>query len=304
MSIQRSPPGTCSQLNTPNVITQYNSDSALNRPCSRDSDDNYFNITKRQKRSLVECPMPSTSSISDIKNMFNDLKEQQDLKFESLTKALTTIITQNQDIQKSVECITCQHEELLSRVYELENENKEYKMKLAYLELKLDQLEKSAHSSTIEIRNLPIQTNENKEILTNIVTSLSSKLCMDSPITPTDIREIFRTKSKAVIVNFTTTLHKDKLVSSYNNYNKSKRINKEKQLNTEHINLSGAPHTIFISEYLSSKTRRLFYMARQSVKTNKIFSTWTAYGKIYVKKVQNSSPVRINEEADLLKIVA
>ncbi|CAG4939262.1 unnamed protein product [Colias eurytheme] len=166
MSVQRSPPDS---LHTPNTNLQYNSDSALNTSCMQQSADNYFNVTKRQKRSYAELPVTSSASNSDIKSMFIELKEQQDMKFESLSNVLTTIMSQNQDIQKSVETISGQHQDLLFKIHELEQENKEYKDRVASLELKLEQLEKSAHCTTLEVRNLHKQPNENKETLTTSV---------------------------------------------------------------------------------------------------------------------------------------
>ncbi|CAG4945712.1 unnamed protein product [Colias eurytheme] len=301
MSVQRSPPDS---LHTPNTNLQYNSDSALNTSCMQQSADNYFNITKRQKRSFAELPVTSSASNSDIKSMFVELKEQQDMKFESLNNVLTTIMSQNQDIQKSVETISGQHQDLLFKIHELEQENKEYKDRVASLELKLEQLEKSAHCTTLEVRNLHKQPNENKETLTNIISNIGSTLGLDSPIQNSEIREIFRTRSDAVLVEFTTSFRKESFMSNFINYNKNRRQNKESQLNTEHINLIGPKRPIYISEFLSSKMRRIFYVARENVKHKKLFAAWTSYGKIYIKKELSSKPIRIVNEIDLCQQIA
>lgn len=53
MSVQRSPPSALAQLNPPNSTTHYNSDSAINNMANTSEPvDNYFNITKRQKRTF------------------------------------------------------------------------------------------------------------------------------------------------------------------------------------------------------------------------------------------------------------
>ncbi|CAG4978227.1 unnamed protein product [Parnassius apollo] len=104
MSTQRTSPGSRQHLDIQNATMHYNSDSALNTSSNPDSDDNnYIKITKSLKRTLGDLPFQLLSSISEIKVMFAELKTQQDQKFELLNTALMTIVTQNQEIQKSVE---------------------------------------------------------------------------------------------------------------------------------------------------------------------------------------------------------
>lgn len=60
---------------------------------------------------------------------------------------------------------------------------------------------------------------------------------------------------------------------------------------------------VFISEQLTMKGRRLFYAARMNVKSKKLAAAWTSFGKVYVRKEEGSTPVRINEESDLDKLI-
>lgn len=302
MSVQRSPPGSQQELNTPNISVHYNSDSALNVQNKSDTDEIYFNTTKRQKRTFGDLSLQPMSSMSEIKAMFSEFKEQHDHKYESINTALTTIMTQNLEIQKSVETLTCQHEHLLTKINNLEQENSTYKKRLSYLETKLDLLEKSSYSTTIEIRNLPKQIQETKTYFTDTIKTLGSTLGLETPIQNSEIRNIFRSKSEAIVVDFTTTLRKESLISKFRQYNKTRRESKEAPLNSQQIKIPGASHTIYISEYLTSKARRIFYMARESVKNKKLAAAWTSYGKVFAKKDEGSTPVRIDEESDLCKL--
>ncbi|CAG5021331.1 unnamed protein product [Parnassius apollo] len=304
MSTQRTPPGSRQQLNKQNSTMHYNSDSALNTSSNPDlNDNNYIKITKSFKRTLDDLPFQPLSSISEIKVMFAELKTPQDQKFELLNTALMTIVTQNQEIQKSVETLTHQHQDLLAKINHLELENNEYKQQILTLETKLDFLEKCARGNSIEIRNCTgRQTNENKIVLTDIIHKLGLTLGLNTPIQDLEIRNIFRTKTDDIIVDFNSILWKVTFLLNYKNYNKSKRQNGETVLNSEHINLPGTPRSIYISEYLTTKLRRIFYIARESVKNKKLFAAWTAYGKIYVKKEEGTKPIRVDNESELYKL--
>lgn len=116
----RSPPCE-TNLKTP-PMDHYSSDSAINSSLvTGDQSDNFHNITKRYKRSFSEFNTYSSADPSEIKSIFAEIRAQQDQKFEALTSALSTIITQNQDIQKSVDFMTGQYEGMLSKVSCLEN---------------------------------------------------------------------------------------------------------------------------------------------------------------------------------------
>ncbi|CAG5005421.1 unnamed protein product [Parnassius apollo] len=246
MSVQRSPPGG---LAPPSTKMHYSSDPTLNEIANMDENIHSYSITKRQKRTFDNLKDQSRSSISEIKNMFSELKEQQDHKFELLNNTLTAIMTQNQDLHKSLEMFTNRHEELLQKIYILEQENNDYKKRVCVLEHKLDHLERNASSTTIEIRNLSKQNNENKEVLTHIIQKLGSTLGLETSIQESEIRNIYRFRSETLVVDFTTSLRKESIVSKYKIYNKAKREGKEPQLNSDHINLPGPSRPIYI--YLS-----------------------------------------------------
>lgn len=302
MSVQRSPPCSGSQLIPPNTTVHYNSDPAINISNTIDQADNYFNITKRHKRTFDDLKdQPGHSS--EIMNMLDQIKAQQEHKFESLNNTLITITNQNLEIRKSVESLTSKHEDLLIKINNLEKENSEYKMRVLNLEQKLDHLEKSTCASTIEIRNLPKLKDENKSVLINTIQTISSTLGLETPVQQSEIRDIFRTKSEAVVVDFTTALRKEALITKYKTFNKGRRANKEPMLNSEHIKLPGAPCSIFISEFLTTKAKRIFYVARENVKTKKLAAAWTSYGRVYIKTEEGLTPVRIEEESELYKLI-
>lgn len=302
MSVHRSPPDTENSLRTP-PMAHYGSDSAINTSYAGDSSRNLISNTKRQKISLFDFADCSAQEIGEIKSMFTEIKNQQDQKFDSLSAAMSMIISQNQEIKNSIKQLNCQHDNLLMQINGLENENKEYKIQISSLEHKVELLEKQARSATIEIRNIPKQDKENKLTIINIVKDISETLGMDPPIQSAEVREIYRSKNDTIVVDFTSTTSKEAMVMGFKKSNKTSRVNKVPTLNTAQLKMPGNPRAIYISEFLTNKSRHLYYLARQGVKNKKLHATWTSYGTIYAKKEEEIAPVRIDSEEDLLQLM-
>lgn len=290
--------------NTPKNISpkHYGSDSALNKDSSTDYDqDNLLNITKRLKRRLVETP---GSCDSNVENKIDELRSYQEYKFEILTTAISTLIEQNSEIKKSVEFMSAQYDSLINKVDILEKDNTRYKSQIQTLENKLDIIERTSRSTSIEIRNFPIIEKENKQVLTSSLKSISEIVKSTPPLQDLEVRDIHRTKSSSIVVDLTTTARRDSLISKYRDYNKSQRNIKEPQLNTQSLSLPGEVKPIFISEYLTTKIRQIFYLARQEVKNKKLFAAWTSYGKVYVRKEEGKAVTRLYNEGDLQKLTS
>ncbi|CAG5023800.1 unnamed protein product [Parnassius apollo] len=232
--------------------TVYGSDSALNISCtSVDEQDNLINITKRTKRRLIDTPV--TSNLS-IEKMFNELRLYQDNKFDVINSSISTLIEQNKEIQKSVDFMSEQYDTLVHKLNSIEKENQQYKSQIKSLESKVDVLEKGLRSTTVEIRNIPILEQENKQRLTTTIKNICSAVDSNPLLQDLEVRDVFRTKTNAIMVDFTTTTRKENFISKYREFNKLKRTKKEPQLNTQIINIPGPPKTIFISESLRTKS--------------------------------------------------
>lgn len=300
MAAQRSPKNSTLPLKSLTSM-HYGSDSAINNIAN---DEALENVTKRYKRNINNEYCAQTNPPDDgIKSMFSELKEQIDLRFESLTTSVITLTRQNEEMHKSVQFMSGKYDELLSKINCLVQENTDYKTRIKTLENKLEHFENNIRSTTVEIRNIPKQSNEHKHHLTKIIKDIGSVVGLETTIQDLEIRDIYRSKSEAIIVDFTSVTRKEAMVFTSKKFNKSQRESKEPQLNTAHIKVPGPTKPIFISECLTTKAQRLYYMTRGYVKTKKLAATWTSYGKVYVKKEEGQAPIRIQEESDILKIV-
>lgn len=301
MSTRRTPPKT---TNVPTLaktpVLSYGSDSQLYvSPPTGQSD---F-ITRRMKRKHhVHGTSEYTVSTDELKDIFSSFEAQQNSKFEKLMESIHLIKDQNTEIQKSMDFLSSKYDEVLQKMVNLEQKNKSYELKIEALESKIEQLERNSRSSTIEIRNIPSQDSENKNTLRNLVQKVSEVI--DQPLSNLDVQDAYRLKTKKVsgnhiVVKFTTTSCKDGFLKQCRNFNK---MHKDNKLNTSHLQLPGPTKPVFVDESLTSLGRRLAYLARLFVMEHKYHSTWTSYGKIFIKKTHDSPALRVDCELDLEKI--
>ncbi|KAL4708006.1 hypothetical protein ACJJTC_010622 [Scirpophaga incertulas] len=63
--------------------------------------------------------------------------------------------------------------------------------------------------------------------------------------------------------------------------------------------LIGPSKPIFISENLTAKVKKLFYLSREFAKTHAYKFCWVTNGKIFLRKKENGTLSRIERESDL-----
>lgn len=304
MPVDRTPPKHESSL--PNLhVSLCASNPELNTTKGKEKEKpDQLSITKRQKRTFHDVPdsaEKADSSMSEIKSMLLELKNQQEKRFDSLSISVTAVEKQTQEIKDSTDFMSKQYDELLQKVYKLETENKNYKKQINTLESKLELLEKASRSTSVEIRNIPKQDQESKQVLMNLTTEIGNVLSVKPPIQTNEFRDVYRKGTNTVVVDFASKLRKEEYLLRSREFNKTRRQAKELQLNTQYINIPGPPKTIYISESLTNKAGRMYYIGRELVKSKRIAACWTMYGKVYIKKEEGQAPIRIEEEEDLHK---
>lgn len=239
------------------------------------------NITERKKRKYNE---ESMDFLVIIKEMFSFAAEQ-DKRFNEL--------------RASIELMSNKYDDFLLKLSSLEKDKQADKAKIQELEEKLENLESKSRGVGIEVRNLPIHTGETKESLQTEIIKLGKTLSVN--IDQNSIKDIYRIKSKdassPVIVDFTSVLKKEKMLKAVKQFNKSKE--KGSKLNTTHLNRDYQSKPLYVSETLTAKNQKLFYIARQFQKSHGYSFCWTANGVVYLKQNKGSSFVRINDFNDL-----
>jgi hypothetical protein len=309
MPLKRTPPPAASPVRS-------ESEPDLAAPSSSRFD--MAGITLRQKRPREEITMIDfmdnmNATLKDLKEdqdhrldslqtLITEYKDQQDKRLDFLQNKLDEICKQNEDIHTSIEFLSQQNIELKTKVNKMENEQKENSAYVRLLENKIDSLERQNKSTSIEIRNIPVPKSETKEDLLNILQKISTTLKIDLPAS--DVSDIFRVSTKVpsnkpIVCNLNSVLLKEKLLKSLKDYN---NCHKGNRLSTEHIHIQGTNQPIFLSDNLTPKMRRLFFLARSFASSNDYMFCWVTRGQIYLRKKEGENTIRIDSEADLAKL--
>lgn len=242
--------------------------------------------------------------VGTMRGMFASFSNDIESRLNALQENITIIRNQNNDITKSVEFMSEKHDELIKRIDVLESEKRKDRQYINSLEDKIELLERKTRSSCVEVRNIPKITDEtsheSKNHLCKVLKNLADLVRL--PIGDSEIKDIYRTSNtkdsaRPIIVEFSSVLKKEALISAIKTFNKNKP-NADK-LNTTHLGIAVPKKGIFVSETLTPKTQRLFYLAREFAKENNYDFCWTSRGIVYLRKSEKKPFNRIISENDL-----
>ncbi|XP_039764240.1 uncharacterized protein LOC120636759 [Pararge aegeria] len=246
---------------------------------------------------------------NEIKLILQQWKEDQDSKLLQIQNDMDTIKGQisdikktNTDIEKTLEFMTGQYDNLNLKVNSLEKECKDYSAKITILENKIEDMTRQNFQTKIEIKNVPMEYPESQPKLLEKVLNISSILNIDIS---SQIRNVQRLSVKAqtnnpIVVEFTSPISANKFLNAVKKFNS--QLIKDKKLSTNHLGISGPHKPIYITELLTPKTKRLFYLTRELNK-NKFFKyCWTVNGKIYLRKEEGSQLIQVRSEEQLQEI--
>ncbi|KAJ0170848.1 hypothetical protein K1T71_013620 [Dendrolimus kikuchii] len=249
----------------------------------------------------------SSDEFIELKQFINNLMLSQNKRLDLLENHIkevkglnTTLNTSCQEIEKSLNIMSDQMRSVETKIDLLESERKSMANHVLELEEKIDNLERNSVKTSIEIRNIPKFPQETKEMLYNMVQNLAQYLNIN--ISKSDLRDVQRSLSKqdkkfsSVIVEFHNTFIMTTLLKEAKKHNKE---NISSRLNSSHIGLSPHNNPIYISEYLTAKSRRLFYMAREFAKKQNYAFCWCSKGRIYLRKELGSEYILIKHETRL-----
>lgn len=267
-------------------------------------DSKLLNVTQRNKRKCTESRLDPDHQVSiymaEIKAMFQDFKDEHNKKIELIYAGMEEIKLQTSQIQSSVTFLTQDYDSLKSKIDLLENqldeERKSKALSLQQFEEKIERLECGARSSCVEIKNIPVIKQESKENLLSTVIKVAT--VMNVSLQPHEVKDIYRigTKDKdnrTILVDFSTNLLKEKFIEKYKKFNKGNN-----KLSTEHLKISQPVKPIFISENLSPRMKRLFFLARDFANTNNFSYCWIKNGKIYLREKVGAPHILIKTEMD------
>lgn len=275
---------------SPRPLSAASSQPDLFRTPDQGDSDLKYSLRKRKY------PEDSTESITstmnemfiNINSMFKDLKDNQNEQFSqmrvdmsALKKQNDDLLTSNAEIKKTICVISNEQKELKLRVEKLEQRESKASNYDSDLEQQVESLEWKIRETSVEIRNLPTESNEK---MMDAIKQLHQTLNLSHD--QRDIRSVYRLpvkqdRPRTIILEYAGLQKKFELLQAYKKYNQA---NKKDKLNTNSVGILGVKKTIYINDRLTRKAQQLHFQARQLVKAGSHRFCWTARGKVFVKK--------------------
>lgn len=245
---------------------------------------------------------------TEINSEFVHFKEEMKEMFKSLLNdhinEIKKVNLTLSEIKDSMHFLSAQNEELKNKIVTLEQNTKKDKEYILTLEDKMENLQRENRKANIQIHNVPRINKETTEDLIGMVLNLSKEI--DCKIDRSEIRDIYRIRNKRddkahmpVIIETSSTMLKTSFLKMCKAYN----IKRKDKLCAKHLGHTKNEDTpIFVSEQLTAKASRLFFLARDLVKAKKYKFCWTSFGKVYLRKDEDSSIITITSEPQIQKL--
>lgn len=296
MPLQHSP--KCTALSSSeNDITTVNSNLQSQESTSTPN----INLRKNKRARLSEDDTEDVLDAfkKDIKQMLNDVFSQQNLRLNTLEKHMTDIMEKNnQDMGNTLNFMSDQIAATQAQISRLENDRKTTSLEIQVLNDKIDNLERNMRKTSLELRNIPRKPKENKSDLFNLVQELFKSLNIESA--QSEIKDVYRLPRKSdtnnttmVIVELSSTLTRAKVLEAIKMFSKNRNA---EPLYSTHMGITSPKLPIYVSEYLSPKTKRIHFLARDFSKTEQYKFCWVSNGNVFLRKDENSPHVLVKNE--------
>lgn len=295
MNVMRTPEKTNSVPNLTALDTS-SPDCFVNTRLKRKRSDEDLNSQLEQIKSVMSIEM---------KSLFKKMTEKQNEQTNTILASLKDIQQTNAYFQSTITFLCEENSALKQKIQQLETHNKADREQITILENKLEENQKADRKSNIEIKNVPFKGEERKNDILEMVKKLTETLSLK--FDKNDVKDVIKiNKNKnqnngTIIVEFTNTFIKSDILKAAKTYNNKYKSNK---LSAKHLGINSNPETpIYISENLTPKASRLFFLARDLKTTKNYKYCWTNYGKVYLRLDDTSPIVTITSESQIQQLV-
>lgn len=295
--VQRSPPRTPSTSETdPSIM-----------PTPKQDD--YSGVTQRDKRRRLSGDEHDdlTAFKLEMKELFEKFCKEQRKEMGQIRKLIndikdssTVISDKNSDIDKNVQLVSEQIQNFENKITKLEEDRKSLIIELSAVKNKCEDLERLSLKTTMQIRNVPKISNDKKQDWFQAVDKLSKTLNVN--LNAGDIRDVYRIADKkdknigTLFVELSNTLLKQEFLTNARKFNRNNLSNK---LSSSHLGFKDTQKPIFVSECLTARGRRLFFLARDFAQTAKFDYCWTSNGRVFLREKEGSHYILVKDEEHL-----
>ncbi|KAL4719214.1 hypothetical protein ACJJTC_017463 [Scirpophaga incertulas] len=237
-------------------------------------------ITYEQFGALLDSKLSNIRSA--IKDDINAAISKLKLEFTETTDYLTAL---QSDMKTELELTN-------KRISVMETDKTALELQLNKLNSRLSTLEKVSRGCNFEIQCVPEKKSEN---LLTIVRNLLTEIKISNE---TDIKSAKRiakmdkdsARPRGILVTLSSERDRDNVLSAYKRYN---RDNKANQLSSTHIGIQGERCLMYVTEHLSPETKQLHAAARLAARNLSYKYVWVKYGRVYIRKSDDSPAIHV-----------
>lgn len=279
------------------------SESNLNDPSRTPLDTTPPNyILLKRKTMMDDREDDFTQFKEEMKTMMKELISEQEKELRKFfSPTLSDIQKTSQNIENTITMLISKNEELTKKVTNLEQQAKKDGEYITLLESKIEDIQRTSKKNIVELKNVPKSKTETKDDIVNMVTQLGRSI--DCNINIGDIKDIFRARGKKdgqsngpIIVELASTILRTSILKKSKSFN----IRNKSKLRAKHLGFKKEEETpIFVSEHLTAKASRLYYLARDLAKSKDYKFCWTSFGRVLVRKDENAPIITITNESQV-----
>lgn len=286
---------------------------------------NLDGLTKYAPKSAIKSLSALDSKESAVIS-YDDFEKLLDSKLRNMAASITQNIAQNikttikNEINQAIEILKSEFTQTTDflaaeqidlkgeikitseKMHALETENSKMSLELMQLKSRLRSLEKASRNCNIEIQSAPENKQENLlQLMNNLCEQLACTLS-DNDIC--SIRRVAKLNTatdrpRNILVTLSSQRHRDNLITAFKEYKKAHRTD---PLNSIHLGIPGDQRNIYVVEHLPIETKELHAAARKVAKERSYKYVWVKYGRVYVRKQDDSTPIHILDHSCLKKL--
>jgi hypothetical protein len=200
--------------------------------------------------------------------------------------------------------IAAQNEKIKS----LEQENGKLQASLRTVSTRLSTMENISRNCNLEIQAVPEKNNENVLLMfRNLCSTIKMSIADNNIIACRRVAKMDTKSSRPrnILVSLSSPLIRDSVLAMVSRHNKSARNSTEPSdqlLSSSHLGITGESKRIYVVEHLSPECKVLYAETRKAAKSKDYKIVWTRYGKIYVRKNEQSNAIHIKDSKCLNKL--
>lgn len=264
-------------------------------------------VSHRGKRLREEdLPREFESFKQEMRDLFTSITSAHETQLSKIATELKEIRSTNENMNSSFNLLTAQNEDFRRKIEGLELQVRKDREYIDILENKVEDLQRLNRKNCFEMKNVPRRQQESRSDLIDMVMSLTKTINLE--IESRDIKDIFRQPGKKsegpqnspIIVDLGSSILRNELLTKVKHFN----ITNKQKLRAKHLgHKTNGEQPVFISEQLTQKNARLFFLARDLVKTRKYKYCWTSFGKVYLRQDDTSRIIQVINESQIHQLL-